>query len=171
MPCSFAQNCRWFHTRNLAGRLSAMKPRGATRGPIDAEHSRAATRCRRSVLRSRLNKATAHVSAPVNGECKTMSSVAVNSGMARSGAFNSVVGRKIVMAVTGVIPRVHPGAHGRETADFLGPERINAYGRSCTRTWSCCGRRGSCCSCRGLHVLAAWQLTILNNFKARPIAY
>jgi hypothetical protein len=34
--CSFAQNCPMvFIQWNLAGRLSAMKPRGATRGPID----------------------------------------------------------------------------------------------------------------------------------------
>ena len=60
-----------------------------------------------------------------------MSSVAVNSGMARSAAlFNSVVGRKIVMAVTGVILTGFILAHMVGNLQiFLGPERINAYGR------------------------------------------
>ena len=60
-----------------------------------------------------------------------MSSVAVNSGMARSAAlFNSVVGRKIVMAVTGVILTCFVLGHMVGNLQiFLGPERINAYGR------------------------------------------
>ena len=103
-----------------------------------------------------------------------MSSVAVNSGMARSAAlFNSVVGRKIVMAVTGVILTGFILAHMVGNLQiFLGPERINAYGRflhaNMELLWPV---RIVLLLSVSLHVLAAWQLTILNNFKARPIAY
>jgi len=103
-----------------------------------------------------------------------MSSVAVNSGMARSAAlFNSVVGRKIVMAVTGMILTGFILAHMIGNLQiFLGAERINAYGRflhgNLELLWPA---RIVLLVAVGLHVLAAWQLTILNNFKARPVAY
>lgn len=103
-----------------------------------------------------------------------MSSVAVNNGMARSAAlFNSVVGKKIVMAVTGVILSGFVLGHMVGNLQiFLGPERINAYGRflhgNMELLWPV---RIVLLASVGLHVLAAWQLTILNNFKARPVAY
>lgn len=103
-----------------------------------------------------------------------MSSVAVNNGMARSAALlNSVVGKKIVMAATGVILSVFVLGHMIGNLQvFLGPERINAYGRflhgNMELLWPV---RLVLLASVGLHVLAAWQLTILNNFKARPVAY
>lgn len=103
-----------------------------------------------------------------------MSSAAINSGMARSAAlFSSVVGRKIVMAVTGVILTGFILGHMIGNLQiFLGAERINAYGRflhgNLELLWPV---RIVLLASVGLHVLAAWQLTILNNFKARPVAY
>ncbi|MGO9240315.1 MAG: succinate dehydrogenase cytochrome b subunit [Bryobacteraceae bacterium] len=103
-----------------------------------------------------------------------MSTAAVDNGLARSAAlFNSVVGKKIVMAVTGVILSVFVLGHMIGNLQiFLGPERINAYGRflhgNMELLWPV---RIVLLTAVVLHVLMAWQLTILNSFKARPVAY
>ncbi len=103
-----------------------------------------------------------------------MSTAAVDNGLARSAAlFNSVVGEKIVMAVTGVILSVFVLGHMIGNLQiYLGPERINAYGRflhgNLELLWPV---RIVLLTAVVLHVLMAWQLTILNNFKARPVAY
>jgi len=103
-----------------------------------------------------------------------MSTAAVDNGLARSAAlFSSVVGKKIVMAVTGVILSGFVLGHMIGNLQiFLGPERINAYGRflhgNMELLWPV---RIVLLTAVVLHVLMAWQLTILNNFKARPVAY
>jgi succinate dehydrogenase / fumarate reductase cytochrome b subunit len=103
-----------------------------------------------------------------------MSSVAVSSGAARSAAlFQSVVGKKIVMAVTGFVLFGFVTVHMIGNLQiFLGPDRINAYGHflheNVELLWPA---RIVLLLAVVLHVLAAWQLTILNNFKARPIPY
>jgi succinate dehydrogenase / fumarate reductase cytochrome b subunit len=108
------------------------------------------------------------------GECNTMSSVAVPSGFGRTAAlFNSVVGKKIVMAVTGLILFGFVTVHMIGNLQiYLGPDRINAYGKFLQENvellWPA---RIILLTCVVLHILAAWQLTILNNFKARPVAY
>ena len=103
-----------------------------------------------------------------------MSSVAVPSGFGRTAAlFNSVVGKKVVMAVTGLILFGFVTVHMIGNLQiYLGPDRINAYGKFLQENvellWPA---RIILLTAVVLHILAAWQLTILNNFKARPVAY
>ena len=103
-----------------------------------------------------------------------MSSVVVNNGMARSAAlFSSVVGKKIVMAVTGAILSLFVLGHMVGNLQvFLGPEQLNAYAKFLqTNKELLYPVRTVLLLSVALHILAAWQLTILNNFKARPVAY
>ena len=103
-----------------------------------------------------------------------MSSVAVSSGFGRTAAlFRSVVGKKIVMAVTGFILFGFVTVHMIGNLQiYLGPDRINAYGKFLQENvellWPA---RIILLSAVVLHLLAAWQLTLLNNFKARPTGY
>jgi succinate dehydrogenase / fumarate reductase cytochrome b subunit len=103
-----------------------------------------------------------------------MSTAAVDNGLARSAALlNSVVGKKFVMAVTGVILAGFVLGHMIGNLQiYLGPERINAYGRflhgNLELLWPV---RIVLLASVVLHVLMAWQLWMLNTFKARPVAY
>ena len=103
-----------------------------------------------------------------------MSSVAVSSGPGRAAAlFSSVVGKKAVMAVTGIVLFGFITVHMIGSLQiFLGPDRINAYGKflheNVELLWPA---RIILLTSVVLHILAAWQLTVLNNFKARPTPY
>jgi succinate dehydrogenase / fumarate reductase cytochrome b subunit len=94
--------------------------------------------------------------------------------MARTAAlFQSVVGKKIVMAVTGFVLFGFVTVHMVGNLQiFLGQERLDAYGKflheNVELLWPA---RIVLALSVILHVLAAWQLTLLNNFKARPLAY
>jgi len=103
-----------------------------------------------------------------------MSTIAADNGLARSAAlFSSVVGKKIVMAVTGVILSGFVLGHMIGNLQiYMGPERINAYGRflhsNMELLWPV---RIVLLASVALHILSAVQLIILNNFKARPVGY
>jgi succinate dehydrogenase / fumarate reductase cytochrome b subunit len=108
-----------------------------------------------------------------------MSTIAVNSGLNRTAAFyNSVIGKKVVMAVTGLIlfglVLVHMAGNLQV---FLpvhpdGVHPLDEYGAKLRAIppllW---GARIVLLVAVGLHILAAWQLILLNKTKARPIAY
>jgi succinate dehydrogenase / fumarate reductase cytochrome b subunit len=103
-----------------------------------------------------------------------MSSVVAQSGPARTAAlYKSIVGKKILMGVTGIILCGFVLGHMVGNLQiFLGPEKINAYGRflheNLELLWPV---RIILTASVLLHILAAWQVTVLNNFQARPVAY
>jgi len=103
-----------------------------------------------------------------------MSSIAVSSGPGRAASlYQNVVGKKAVMAVTGAILFGFVTVHMIGNLQiFLGPERINAYGKFLHENLELLiPARIILLTCVVLHILAAWQVAILNNFKARPQGY
>lgn len=93
--------------------------------------------------------------------------------------WESVIGKKIVMAVTGAVLVLFVLAHmAGNLKIFGGPETINAYSRSLREIgmpelgygWALWIVRIVLLTCVLLHIVAAYQLTILNR-KARPVGY
>ena len=93
--------------------------------------------------------------------------------------WNSVIGKKVVMAVTGAVLILFVIAHMVGNLKiFSGPEEINAYSRFLRQVgWPELGYgqllwivRGVLFICATLHIVAATQLTILNR-QARPVGY
>lgn len=107
-----------------------------------------------------------------------MSSVAINGGFNRVATFyDSVIGKKIVMAVTGFIffgfVLVHMVANLQVFLP-LGADGIPALDKYAEHLraippllW---GARLVLLAALILHILAAWQLTWLNKFEARPFS-
>jgi succinate dehydrogenase / fumarate reductase cytochrome b subunit len=94
--------------------------------------------------------------------------------MNRLAAFwDSSVGKKAVMAVTGIIGVLFVVGHMVGNLQvFQGAERLNAYGHLLhgplnELVW---GARASLLVALVLHVVAAWQLTMRNR-AARPVEY
>jgi len=93
--------------------------------------------------------------------------------------WHSVIGKKIVMAVTGAVLVLFVLAHmAGNLKIFAGADMINAYSRSLREMampelgygqllWIV---RIVLFTCALLHIVAAYQLTILNR-KARPVGY
>ena len=93
--------------------------------------------------------------------------------------WNSVIGKKVVMAVTGAVLILFVIAHVVGNLKiFSGPEEINAYSRFLREVgWPELGYgqllwivRGVLLLCVTLHIVAATQLTLLNR-RARPVGY
>jgi succinate dehydrogenase / fumarate reductase cytochrome b subunit len=93
--------------------------------------------------------------------------------------WSSVIGKKVVMAVTGAVLILFVIAHMVGNMKiFNGPEEINAYSRFLRQVgWPELGYgqllwivRGVLFICAVLHITAATQLTILNR-QARPVEY
>ena len=86
--------------------------------------------------------------------------------------WNTSVGKKAVMAVTGIIMVAYLITHVlANLLVFQGPDKINAYSGSCTAPAGRSGPRGwSCSSALVLHIIAAVQLTGRRR-AARPIGY
>src|SRR3954471_24349691 len=86
--------------------------------------------------------------------------------------YRSTIGKKIIMAVTGLILVIFVIGHmAGNLQQFLGPERMNAYAAFLKSTgellWI--GRLGLI-GATALHVLMAWQLTQIKR-AARPVDY
>lgn len=87
--------------------------------------------------------------------------------------WDSSIGKKAVMAVTGIIGVLFVVGHMVGNLQvFQGAERLNAYGRLLhgplnELVW---GARVSLLVALALHVVAAWQLTMRNR-AARPVEY
>ena len=108
-----------------------------------------------------------------------MSTIAVNGGLRRAATFyDSVIGKKIVMAVTGFIlfgfVLVHM-AGNLQVFLPVGPDGIAPLDRYSEHLralppllW---GARLVLLASVVLHILAAWQLTWLNKFEARTSRY
>lgn len=93
--------------------------------------------------------------------------------------WSSVIGKKVVMAVTGAVLILFVLAHmAGNLKIFSGPEEINAYSRFLREVgWPelAYGQllwivRGVLFICVILHITAAWQLTLINR-QARPVGY
>jgi succinate dehydrogenase / fumarate reductase cytochrome b subunit len=93
--------------------------------------------------------------------------------------WSSVIGKKVVMAVTGAVLILFVLAHMVGNLKiFNGPEEINAYSRFLREVgWPELGYgqllwivRGVLFICAILHITAATQLTLLNQ-QARPVGY
>src|ERR1700722_3439630 len=93
--------------------------------------------------------------------------------------WQSVIGKKVVMAVTGAVLILFVLAHmAGNLKIFNGPEEINAYSRFLREVgWPELGYgqllwivRTVLFICVILHITAAWQLTMLNR-EARPVGY
>ncbi|MGC4048176.1 MAG: hypothetical protein QM757_00460 [Paludibaculum sp.] len=102
-----------------------------------------------------------------------MSSIAVNSGLNRTATFyHSVVGKKVVMAVTGFVLSGFVLGHMIGNLQvYQGPEKLNHY----AELLQSLGRllwfaRFVLLAAAVLHVTAAFQLWRLKN-EARPQAY
>jgi len=93
--------------------------------------------------------------------------------------WSSVIGKKVVMAVTGAVLILFVLAHmAGNLKIFNGPEEINAYSRFLREVgWPELGYgqllwivRSVLFLCVILHITAAWQLTMMNR-EARPVGY
>jgi succinate dehydrogenase cytochrome b subunit len=93
--------------------------------------------------------------------------------------WSSVIGKKVVMAVTGTVLILFVIAHMVGNLKiFSGPEEINAYSRFLREVgWPELGYGQLLWIVRTvlfisviLHITAAWQLTLLNR-QARPVGY
>ena len=93
--------------------------------------------------------------------------------MARAMTFyQSLVGKKVVMAVTGAILFVFLIGHLLGNLQiFLGPKQLNAYANFLKSTgellWMV---RAVLLAALLFHILSAWQIT-LANWRARPVSY
>jgi len=108
-----------------------------------------------------------------------MSSIAVNAGLGRLvGFYDSVIGKKVVMAVTGFIlfgfVLVHMIANLQVflPAGVDGVPPLDAYAEHLRALppllW---GARAVLLAAVVMHIVAAWQLTVLNKFEARTSRY
>jgi succinate dehydrogenase / fumarate reductase cytochrome b subunit len=103
-----------------------------------------------------------------------MSTIALSGGTARAAAlYQSVVGKKVVMAGTGLVLCGFVLIHMLGNLQiYLGAEKLNAYGAFLQSAkgmvWLA---RIVLLACTGLHILAACQLTVLNKFQARSAGY
>jgi succinate dehydrogenase / fumarate reductase cytochrome b subunit len=108
-----------------------------------------------------------------------MSTVALNGGLSRAAAFyESVIGKKVVMAVTGFILFGFVLAHMLANLQVfipVGPDGVQALDRYAEHLrdippllW---GARVVLLGSVILHIVAAWQLTFLNKFEARTSRY
>lgn len=93
--------------------------------------------------------------------------------------WHSVIGKKVVMAVTGAVLILFVLAHmAGNLKIFAGPEEINAYSRFLREVgWPEFGYgqllwivRSVLLICAVLHITAATQLTLMNR-QARPVGY
>jgi succinate dehydrogenase / fumarate reductase cytochrome b subunit len=86
--------------------------------------------------------------------------------------FHSTIGKKAIMAVTGVILFGFVVGHLLGNLQvYLGPEKLDAYGAFLHHTPSLLwGTRAVLLACIVLHVLSATQLTLISN-EARPHPY
>ena len=110
----------------------------------------------------------------------TETAAATKAGPNRLAAlWSSVIGKKVVMAVTGAVLVLFVIGHmAGNLKIFSGPEEINAYSRFLRGVgWPEFGYgellwavRAVLLLCVVLHVIAATQLTILNR-QARPVGY
>ncbi len=102
-----------------------------------------------------------------------MSAIAVNSQTGRFSRFyEATIGKKAVMAVTGVVLFGYVLGHLLGNLQiFLGPEQINRYARflhaSEALLWAV---RTFLIACVALHITASIQLWLLKR-KARPVQY
>lgn len=102
-----------------------------------------------------------------------MSSIAATSGLQRTAAFyESVIGKKVVMAVTGFVLSGFVLVHMIGNLQlFQGPEKLNHYAEllrfSIPLLWTA---RIVLLASAGFHVLSAYQLWLLKR-SARPVAY
>lgn len=102
-----------------------------------------------------------------------MSSIAANSGLQRTAAFyESVIGKKTVMAVTGFVLCGFVLAHMAGNLQlFQGREKLNHYAEllrvSIPLLWTA---RIVLLACTVLHIVSAYQLWRLKR-SARPVAY
>ncbi len=102
-----------------------------------------------------------------------MSSIAMNGGLSRpAGFYQSVVGKKVVMAATGFVLCGFVLGHMIGNLQvFQGPEKLNHYAELLQglggALW---GVRGFLLLCVGLHIISAYQLWRLKG-EARPQAY
>jgi succinate dehydrogenase / fumarate reductase cytochrome b subunit len=108
-----------------------------------------------------------------------MSTIAMNGGLSRvASLYDSVIGKKIVMAVTGFIlfgfVVVHMVANLQVFVP-VGPDGIPALDKYAEHLralppllW---GARAVLLGALVLHIVAAWQLTWLNKFEARSSSY
>lgn len=110
----------------------------------------------------------------------TETTAAAKAAPNRLGAlWGSVIGKKVVMAVTGAVLILFVIAHMLGNLKiFSGPEEINAYSRFLREVgWPELGYgqllwivRAILFICVILHITAAWQLTRM-NWQARPVGY
>lgn len=102
-----------------------------------------------------------------------MSSIAASSGLQRSAAFyDSVIGKKVVMAATGLVLCGFVLVHMIGNLQlFQGPEKLNHYAEllriSMPLLWTA---RIVLLACVFLHILSAFQLWLLKR-AARPVDY
>jgi succinate dehydrogenase / fumarate reductase cytochrome b subunit len=97
---------------------------------------------------------------------------AITGNAERARFFDSTLGKKVVMAVTGAILFGFVIVHMLGNLQvYLGPEKINAYGALLHSNpgilWAA---RGVLLLAVALHIVSALQLWALNR-KARPVAY
>jgi succinate dehydrogenase / fumarate reductase cytochrome b subunit len=102
-----------------------------------------------------------------------MSAIAASSGLQRTANFyDSVIGKKAVMALTGFVLCGFVLVHMIGNLQlYQGPEKLNHYAEllriSMPLLWTA---RIVLLVCAGLHVLSAYQLWMLKR-SARPVAY
>jgi succinate dehydrogenase / fumarate reductase, cytochrome b subunit len=102
-----------------------------------------------------------------------MSAVAVNSSLARGvGFYRTTVGKKVVMAVTGIVLFGFVIGHMAGNLQFfLGREALNGYAEKLHHLgpllWAV---RLTLLAAVGLHIVAAVQLALLQR-SARPVSY
>ena len=101
-----------------------------------------------------------------------MSSVAISPGQSRIGFLASTIGKKVIMAVTGLILFGFVLGHMAGNLQvFLGPEKLDAYGEALHSMpgllWT--ARIGLLIAVI-LHIWSAVALAALNQ-KARPVSY
>lgn len=102
-----------------------------------------------------------------------MSSIAMNGGLERTATFyQSVVGKKVVMAATGFVLCGFVLGHMIGNLQmFQGPQKLNHYAELLQGLGSALWVvRAVLLTCAGLHILAAYQLWRL-KLAARPQAY
>lgn len=111
-----------------------------------------------------------------------MSEAAVARPVARGrflALWDNVIGKKIVMAATGVVLVLFLVAHvAGNLKIFVGPDQMNAYARFLREVGGPEFERGQVLwiarivllACAVLHIVAAYQLTMMNR-RARPVNY